>query len=144
MQCYFMLFLSLGPALQVYALLVASDSSVWHDCLVPTCREGLGGCGGGWWGGFGGWVSSRSPAPMVPGLFMPPSIVRMERLQIKGISLPRSYPVLLGHVHLSWRCCKSIFPRPLVRLRGTGHQVVVLGMEVEGAGTTCVREPRSW
>lgn len=73
---------------------------------------------------------------MVQGLLMPPSVIRMGSLQIKGISLPRSYHVLLGHVHLSWHCCTSIFPRPLVHLRCTGPGAVVLEMEmVEGAGT---------
>lgn len=36
-----------------------------------------------------------------PILMMPPSIIRMKRLQIRDISLPHSYPVLLGHVRLS-------------------------------------------
>ena len=133
-----MLFLSLGPALQVYTLLVVSDNTVWHDCLLPSSA---------WGWGLRRWVMERvwwmgvQPQPRANGaeLFMPPSIIWMRRLQIRGISLPRSYPVSLGRVHLSWCCCKSIFPRLCAHLRGTGPKVVALGME--GAGTTCARQP---
>lgn len=38
-----MLFLSLGPALQVYTLLVVSDNSVWHNGLVLRGAGGLKG-----------------------------------------------------------------------------------------------------
>lgn len=137
-----MLFLSLGPALQVYTLLAVADNSVWHRCPVPTCRWGLGTAAVGDGEGSVGGCLAAAPYWWGRGCLC---IIRTGRLQRKGVSLSCSSHVLLGHVHLSWHCCESVFPSPFIRLRGSAPQVVVLEMEMmEGAGTMHVWEPGRW